>query len=1226
MPGRFGTGVLIEYGRSSAGPNTAHNALPIEIATAEAAPEGFVPVNGAVLGRSPGVQGESALQVAAAGPEAGFATQAVTAPKLPGHVFSVHLKGAPGTVLQIRAAIEGGDQPLARRDVTLTGDWQQEALSLEFDVKTVPWQSATESTPPLVFTVVAKQPATFLADALMLETRQGYANRRGPTTWIEPGKSRDGEILQIGRLGEDDVSGSIAFWAQLRGQVDWRTLFTLGDGPGWQVPLRLDVRDNKRAELLLPNTKQTARFPLPDPFAWHHYVIAWNAGTTVLYLDGKEVAKLEGTPGLANAGAITLGGVAENRSPALRSDAVFDDFGRWNRALSADEVSQLAARTEPLDTLFAASLAVEDLAPVKVFARDLTEYAWPLVVVNRTARPVSGLVLSYGVPGLSSLEKTLPDIPPSGELEVTAPFAPALLLPGEYEMRFTFRTADGHHLKYPANFSVVKARVPLENAQVVSWRGHSQAMADAGVTVGGLAGGLHGPAAYQVEEATRRGLYTQLLLSLSASGEQREDHFIDAAGRQHRPDQSTPSAQASIRDQTEQLASALERMPDVKFAILNCEHQWIWNVDFREPTVALVRERFGLDLDRWRQPPVTDAARIQFPYGRLNPAPGGIAAPASGIIALNDPFYAYSRWWQSSGPGNEVFLNDKIARLLRERVPRVQTIAEPALRRPSVRAFLDQDIVNEWFYFPDPGRAVFVQEDLTAAIRGTRTQITGMPQFLLKPGMAAPYGGMPTPTLFREAAWHCLVRPSVGLTYWNLWGALEKGDAKYVMTQAEIDGLLGPQPSWKDAETKIEVRGEHSSVFLWIPELPEEIRRLHSELVHPLGGLWPRWRNAPRRVAIYKSFAGQLFNKVRWTGPGALGEAVAAVNLPFDILYDQDFENSADVLDSYTVVAIPEAPVITSPAADALRAFTERGGIVVVDQFFKAALPGIVRLDFRSVGNNESLRRAERELLAQYGSPSHVLYIEGMEEARRQLAVADGPVAKVEELIRTHATGEIRTDTTHVALNLLEAGAARYLTAVNGLARPGPSYGHFGRVRDQGIEQTAGISIHAGLGNAAYRLDTGKPIDMGDEADGRRSLSLPLMPSGGAVVLLLPRPIAAIKMAPMEGPKKAHSKPWNLNRLLDRVQTFDAAPGQWVQASASLIDDNGQPVPGVVPAKVQILGPDGQASDFSRYDAFIDGQWTYKIPIALNQVPGLYQLTVTESASGLQARTTWNVK
>lgn len=1230
LPGRFGAGVLIEYGSFTAA--AANNALPGDIASTEESPNGFTAVKRAELGRAPGPQGEWALRIEAVEPLAGFATRPVTAPKASLIVFSVHLKGQSQTGLKLRVAITGQDRFLATRDITLTGDWQQEYIDFKLDTDSAIGNKAADSATSLVFSIVAKNPTTFLADAMMLEAQQGgYTIRRGATTWVEPGRGRNSEILRLGRLGPTDAAGCIAFWARLRGSMTWRTLLMLGDGSGWLAPLRLDVRGDKTIELLPPDAKQSARHPLPDPFGWHHYAVVWNDSKILLYLDGDSIAKLDPAPGLANVGGITLGGVAVNGSPGLRADAVFDEVARWNRELADAEVAQLAARTQPIEELFKTKVAISDLAPVKVFARDLPEVTWPLAIFNRTDTRIPGALFSYGVPGLFSIEKKLGEIPASGKLQVSATFTPALLLPGDYQMQFVYQSTDGHRLDHSAPFTVAKSRVPRDNAQVISWGGMSQAMADAGVTVGGIWGGLQGPPAHQVEEASRRGLYVQLKLGLSAGGETREDHFIDAAGRQQGADQSTPAARVSIRDQVEQLATTLERFPDVTHTILNCEAQWIWSPDFRDATVTRVRERFGLDLDRWRRPPITNASSITTTFGRLMPERGGIAAPESGIIPVNDPFYAYSRWWQSGEAGNEVYLNDTIAGLLRERVPRLSTISEPALRRPAVRTFREQGILNEWFYYPDPRRAIWVQEELTAAVRGTRSHITGMPQFLLKPGMAAPYGGMPTPTLFREAVWHCLTRPSAGLTYWNLWAALERGGAKHGKTQSEIDELLGPKPSWKEAAAKIEVRGETSSVFLWIPELSDEIGRLHRELVHPLGGLWPRWRNAPRRVAVYKSFAGQLFNGIRWPGGGALGEAVAAVGMPFDVLYDQDFEEFPDVLRSYAVVAIPEAPVITEPAAAALRAFAARGGVVIVDQSFMADLPGVVRADFKDTGDVKALQKAERELMALYGDPVNVLYIEGMQEAGRRFAASSSPINQIKALLLERAAADVRSVTPSVSLNLLEAGAARYLTAVNSLAKPGPWYGHFGRVLDQGVEQTAEISLAAGLGAVAYRLDGGAGrIGMQTDTDGYKRLCLPLAPGGGAVVLLLPRPIAAVKLAPAAESTPPRRGWWrtvaDLPRRLCRVYAVNEARGQWLPVAASLIDDQGALVPGVVPARIEIVGPDGNTSDLSRYDAFCDGRWSLKIPIALNQPPGVYRLTVTELASGLKTQQTWKIE
>ena len=274
---------------------------------------------------------------------------------------------------------------------------------------------------------------------------------------------------------------------------------------------------------------------------------------------------------------------------------------------------------------------------------------------------------------------------------------------------------------------------------------------------------------------------------------------------------------------------------------------------------------------------------------------------------------------------------------------------------------------------------------MAAAARNTHSTVSGMPQFLFKPGMAAPYGGMPTPHLFRETVWCCITRPISNMTYWSLGPAVERSPRKENKTQDEIDKIFGKNPDWKAVEKKVDRSGEYTSVFLWIPELRDEIARMHREVIHPLGALIPAWRNSPRRIAIFQSFAGQLYNNVRWPGNSPLLRAVKQHPLPYDVLYDQDFDGDAPVsLDGYDVVVISESPVLYKPALAPLAKFIARGGVVLVDDMFAAKLPGVTQLKWQGVTEDDPLmKELEASLLAKYKRGDHPLFVEAMQEAAR---------------------------------------------------------------------------------------------------------------------------------------------------------------------------------------------------------------------------------------------------
>ncbi|MCF7853331.1 MAG: hypothetical protein K9N51_00925, partial [Candidatus Pacebacteria bacterium] len=652
----------------------------------------------------------------------------------------------------------------------------------------------------------------------------------------------------------------------------------------------------------------------------------------------------------------------------------------------------------------------------------------------------------------------------------------------------------------------------------------------------------------------------------------------------------------------ENFAEYCRYFPDLRYVIFNTEHIWVWNMDFRPSSVARAAEQFNLDLGKWLGHPPEQAWKLVPPGGRLSRSKGGYPRPENGVVAVDDPLYAYLRWWHSDAAGNEIFLNDFAAAALRETCPWVKAIAEPALRRPPVRAFHEQDIIEEWYYYPNPATAIAVQEKLAAAARGSRARISGMPQFLLKPGMAAPYSAMPTPHMFRETVWHCIARPLSALTYWNLWSAIQRS-GKEALTQEEIDERLaeklepGDKRDYDTVRSAIQVKGEWSEFRLFIPELKGEIGRLHNDIVHPLSALFSRWENRPRKIALYLSFAGQIFSEIRWPHGGPLGRTLGRIPLPYDVLFDQDFEERGDVLDGYRVLVIPEAPVITEPAADRIRSFIEQGGVVLVDRYFQAPIPGVTRFTWtdNSDADLKELSRARQELLDVYGRPDNPQFIEGMEKAAAALQGEAGPTREAAALIRESADPEVTTAASQVFLNSLQVDDTRYVVAVNDARVPGPHYGHFGRVLERGVPQRVELSVDASFGAAIYELLTCREVTPVSR-DGRMVFDAELPPCGGRVFVLLPKAIGDITAS-------AHV-------------TDDGAGDRQVRVQALLTDVDGSPVPGVIPLEAVVTRPDSSRSSFSHHSAFVDGIFVFDIPIPLNAAQGEWRVDIRELASG----------
>ena len=175
---------------------------------------------------------------------------------------------------------------------------------------------------------------------------------------------------------------------------------------------------------------------------------------------------------------------------------------------------------------------------------------------------------------------------------------------------------------------------------------------------------------------------------------------------------------------------------------------------------------------------------------------------------------------------------------------------------------------------------------------------------------------------------------------------------------------------------------------------------------------------------------------------------------------------------------------------------------------------------------------------------------------------------------------------------------------MNDLRQRGRHYGHFGRVLEDGVAQTARLVIDRSLGEAAYELLTCRRLSLeGEGARWRCSLDLP--PAGGKVILFVPQPIAALQL----GVKRA-----------SRIKQ-----GGTARVEAALRDPSGKKLPGVIPARLEVLRPDGSRDGFSHYTAFRRGELAFDYPVPANAPVGPWCVEVRDLAAGLRQATTFEV-
>ena len=75
-----------------------------------------------------------------------------------------------------------------------------------------------------------------------------------------------------------------------------------------------------------------------------------------------------------------------------------------------------------------------------------------------------------------------------------------------------------------------------------------------------------------------------------------------------------------------------------------------------------------------------------------------------------------------------------------------------------------------------------------------------------------------------------------------------------------------------------------------------------------------------------------------------------------------------------------------------------------------------------------------------------------------------------------------------------------------------------------------------------------------------------------------------------------------------------------------ITDQGGKSPEAVVPVAVRILDPNGQEAEYSGYHAAVNGTLDLTLQPAVNDVPGLWTVTVDNLASGQTVRKTLTVK
>ncbi len=755
------------------------------------------------------------------------------------------------------------------------------------------------------------------------------------------------------------------------------------------------------------------------------------------------------------------------------------------------------------------------------------------------------------------------------EGSITWNFKPSLLMPGDYDLTLQCKFDDGSGENVTRKLSITPARRPWRNLQIAAWNETSPEFADAGITIGGsmelnMAG---------IDTNTRNGLYSEFNWVFLGEGrsEVPADWATDHKGKRTHPSILSPHVRQTVVNEAAAMAERLNYIPSLKKLIINTErHAGSTAFDYSPEVVALVKDKYGIDLMLWVNSDLHEWARFR-PLGWLGTQVLPGAAAKDGIIRDDDPLYALHRWWHGPEGGSDVIVNDLMAEGVNRLHPEVITAKEPIARRPALRTHTKINTAQDWTYYPDLSAIVYCSETDSALARYQDHMVgSTMPQFLFKTGMAAPFDGMPTVDMFREAVWLVCSRPARLITFWNVGNAFKKGSQQ---TDAEIRALIGDET---DAKT---IQDKKLGIKAWDPGLLDEFKSLSETLWQPYGALLPKWRNTPRRVAVAYSFASHIYGNQRWPNGGWLMNALTVSGVPYDILFDNDLE-MADFPMQYDVIVLPEIFALTESMAANLKKAQAAGCKLVADEQCKLKIDGIITL--KKPESKPQVSVNEMELLKQYGGKTDSpAYVEAMEQLAREQHGSGS--AELNALLRGTSRSMVVCHTEQVYWNLLEAGGVSYLVAVNDRRIPGELYGRFGKVREKGVAQQAEFELK-GNWTQAWDLTARKPLKMS------KRIKIDLPPGGGRIIMLGSKPLGKLEIASSATPVKG--------------QDF--------------VVDVRMKSEGLIPVELTVLKPDGGKDSTSHYDVLTNGALSWPVPVAQNAPAGTWTLQVRELASGQQ--------
>lgn len=505
----------------------------------------------------------------------------------------------------------------------------------------------------------------------------------------------------------------------------------------------------------------------------------------------------------------------------------------------------------------------------------------------------------------------------------------------------------------------------------------------------------------------------------------------------------SPYMQAQMEARIARDVKNLSFYPALGAVDVNNEMTWNYRqLDLCPEAKKEAMEKFGLDLSKYK---------TVLPQGRLVTD----LAPADGIVPDNDPLYRWHLARKSIYGETEVYLNSRMMKAFRKARPDADTVYAPLLRSAPIRSYGNELTVAQHWCYRFGLDSVHFQEGLNAMIRGRETASSSFPAFLAYPTGNGKEKTLPTADIFRASCWASLLHPTRMLVFFQ---------AKEMFMSRKPAGLA------------------------------PAVERILKQEIPPFAPLFPAWKNRPRKIAFYRSFANLLYQKERWPDDTPYLRLLNVCGTPYDILYDEDFLNDPACAERYDFIFAPELKFCLQSARSQLTAFAQKKGkyLWVTDDGLSFTGSGVRVM--KKFASGASIRKQIAAAQRKFGNdPNDPRLIEAINDISRQQS---GSMRK-----EVYAVGpEAYSHFNDSYFNALTLDQTQFLAVVNDLRTWGPLFGRFRKVREKGVLQKNTIEFDSALGSFAYDLMESREIPVRKKSGSKSDITLTL--SGGSAKII----------------------------------------------------------------------------------------------------------------------------